>query len=138
MPGLDGGDGAFAACAPEQRWLAAKPTDFRRRGARPTARVEPAYPETTVVWSSVDDAGRGVAMELRSRMLVLRAEFMLRRANRRRRLQLAAELANYTSQTDLNDLFARLDTYPDAQTHEIRQILCQQQAFRTWRAWGAR
>ena len=96
--------------------------------------VEPAYRETAVGWSSIDDAGRGVAMELRTRMLVLRADLVLRRANHRRRRQLAAELATYTSQADLNDLYALLDTYPDGQTYEIRQILCDQQAARAWRS----
>jgi hypothetical protein len=77
-------------------------------------------------------------MELRTRLLVFRAELLLRRANRRRRRQLEAELATYTSQADLNDLCALLDTYPDAQTEEIRQILCWQQMRRTWTAGGAR
>lgn len=77
-------------------------------------------------------------MELRTRLLVFRAELLVRRANRRRRRQLAAELATYTSQSDLNDLCALLDTYPDAQTYEIRQILSQQQMRRYWAARGPR
>jgi hypothetical protein len=77
-------------------------------------------------------------MELRTRLLVIRAGLLLRRANRRRRGQLAAELAAYTSQAELNDLCALLDTYPDAQTQEIRQILCRQQIQRTWTVGGAR
>jgi hypothetical protein len=85
-------------------------------------------------WSSADDAGRGAAMRLRSRLLLFRAGLLLRRANHRRRRQLAAELATYTSQADLNDLYALLDTYPDGQTDEIRQILCQQQSYRIWTA----
>ncbi|HEV7961401.1 MAG TPA: hypothetical protein VGP57_02580 [Actinoplanes sp.] len=71
-------------------------------------------------------------MELRTRIVVFRAERLVRRANSRRRRQLEAELATYSSQADRNDLCALLDTYPDAQTQEIRQILCQQQLHRTW------
>jgi len=77
-------------------------------------------------------------MQLGSRILVFRAELLLRRENRRRRRQLAAELAAYVSETDLNDLYAILGTYPDGQTLEIRQILRQQQVHRTWTAGGAR
>ena len=69
-------------------------------------------------------------MDLRSRVLVCRAGLWLRWANRRRRRRLAAELATYTSHADLNDLYALLETYPDGQTHEIRQILGQQQMAR--------
>jgi hypothetical protein len=91
-----------------------------------------------VGWSSVDDAGRGVAMGVRTRLLVFRAEFLLRRANRRRRRQLEAELATYTTQSDINDLCALLDTYPDGQTQEIRDILCEQRLRRIWTAGGIR
>ena len=73
-------------------------------------------------------------MELRTRLLVLRAGLLLRRANRRRRRALAAELACYTSQADLNDLYALLDSYDDGQTHEIRQILSEQSRRRNWPA----
>ena len=66
-------------------------------------------------------------MQLRTRLLVFRAEWVLRRANRRRRRQLEAELATYTTQSDLNDLYGLLDSYPDGQTQEIRDILCEQQ-----------
>ena len=74
-----------------------------------------------------DHTGTGLAMRLRTRVLVIRAGIVLRRANRRRRRLLAAELATFTSESDLNDLGALLDSYPDAQTHEIRQILAAQQ-----------
>jgi hypothetical protein len=77
-------------------------------------------------------------MQLRTRLLVYRAERVLRRANRRRRRQLEAELATYTTQADLNDLCALLDTYPDGQTQEIRDILCEQQMRRIWTAGGMR
>jgi hypothetical protein len=76
-------------------------------------------------------------MGLRTRLVIFQASLLVRRANRRRRRQLAAELAAYTSQADLNDLCALLDTYPDAQTHEIRQILGRQRARRSWRVGGA-
>jgi hypothetical protein len=69
-------------------------------------------------------------MQLQSWLLVVRAGIRLRRANRLRRRQLAAELAGYRSEADLNDLFALLESYPDGQTQEIRQILCQQQLRR--------
>ncbi|GAA0519028.1 hypothetical protein Ade02nite_80030 [Paractinoplanes deccanensis] len=62
-------------------------------------------------------------MELRTRLLIFRCDYLLRRANHRRRRRLAAELASYTSHAELNELYAVLDTYPDGQTHEIRQIL---------------
>jgi hypothetical protein len=77
-------------------------------------------------------------MELRARLIAFRAGLLLRRANRRRRRRLAAELATYTSQADLDELYAVLKTYPDGQTHEIRQILCEQQAYRIWTASRAR
>jgi hypothetical protein len=93
---------------------------------------------TVVGWSSVDGAGRGVAMDLRSRLLVFRAEIVLRRANRRRRRQLEAELGTYTSQSDLNDLYGLLDAYPDNQTQEIRDILAGQQMRRPGTVGGMR
>jgi hypothetical protein len=77
-------------------------------------------------------------MQLRTRLGVFRAEIVLRRANRRRRNQLEAELATYTTQADLNDLCAVLDMYPDSQTQEIRDILWQQQLRQVWTAGGLR
>ncbi len=73
-------------------------------------------------------------MGLRTSLMGFRAGLLLRRANRKRHRQLAAELANYSSHADLNELYAVLKTYPDGQTTEIRQILCQQHAYRTWTA----
>ena len=73
-------------------------------------------------------------MDLQTRHLVLQATHLLRKANRRRRRQLEAELATYTSNSDLNDLYALLETYPDGQTQEIREILGQQQMRRMWTA----
>jgi hypothetical protein len=75
-------------------------------------------PETTPV--------RGAAMNLRTRLLMLRTRVLLRRANRRRRRALAAELAGYVTDAQRDDLFAVLDRYPDGQTEEIRDMLFQQ------------
>ena len=66
-------------------------------------------------------------MRLRSSLLMIRAGLLLRRANRLRRRRLTAELATYRSEADRNDLYALLETYPDGQTQEIRQILGRQQ-----------
>lgn len=77
-------------------------------------------------------------MELRRGLLMLHAGFLLRRANRQRRRQLEAELASYASQADLDDLWAVLSSYPEAETREIRQVLCQHQMRRVWTAGGAR
>lgn len=71
-------------------------------------------------------------MGWRARLLVLRADWLLRAANRRRRRQLATELGRYVGHAELNDLHAVLDMYPDGQTQEIRQILQRQQANRIW------
>ena len=77
-------------------------------------------------------------MQLRTRMFTFRAELLLRRESRRRRRRLEADLASYRTQAELDDLYALLETYPDPQTQEIRQILCRQQTQRIWRAGGAR
>jgi hypothetical protein len=71
-------------------------------------------------------------MRLQNRMLMFRAGRLLRSADRLRLRRLAAELATYRSEADLNDLSALLDSYPDGQTQEIRQILGQQQVHRAW------
>jgi hypothetical protein len=44
------------------------------------------------------------------------------------RMQLERELAGYTTDSDLNDLHAILDRYPDRETVGIRRILASQQA----------
>jgi hypothetical protein len=75
-------------------------------------------PETTPV--------RGAAMSMRTRLLMLRTSVLLRRANRRRRRALAAELAGYATDAQRDDLCAVLDRYPDGQTGEIRDMLFQQ------------
>jgi hypothetical protein len=55
--------------------------------------------------------------------VVARQDRAERRARVTARRRLASELADYTSQTDRNDLNALLDTYPDAQVAEIRDLL---------------
>jgi hypothetical protein len=54
-----------------------------------------------------------------------RDELAARRASHVARKRLAAEMADYTSQSDRNDLNALLDSYPDDQVTEIRDILNQ-------------
>ena len=49
-----------------------------------------------------------------------RAERRARIAARRR---MASEIADYTSEADRNDLNALLDTYPDTQVAELRDLL---------------
>lgn len=55
--------------------------------------------------------------------VVARQDRAERRARVTARRRLASELADYTSQTDRNDLNALLDTYPDTQVGEIRDLL---------------
>ena len=75
-------------------------------------------------------------MDFWARMVIFRAERVVRRENRRRRKQLAGELAGYRTQAELDDLHALLDHYPDPQTQEIRQILHGQQQQRLRSAGG--
>ena len=75
-------------------------------------------------------------MDLRTRSLVVRAALVLRKANHARRRLLTAELSAYTSHAELNDLYALLETYPDGQTYEIREILERQQSERMWTGRG--
>jgi hypothetical protein len=44
------------------------------------------------------------------------------------RQALERELANYTSQSDLDDLYAMLDRYSDRETVQIRRILAARHA----------
>ena len=44
------------------------------------------------------------------------------------RQELERELANYTSQSDLDDLYAMLDRYGDRETAQIRRILAARHA----------
>jgi hypothetical protein len=49
-------------------------------------------------------------------------------ADRRRRAQLARELASYTTLAERSDLEATFDRYPDSETRELREILASQSA----------
>jgi hypothetical protein len=69
-------------------------------------------------------------MRLQTDLMLFRATLLLRRANRRRRRQLEAELATYSTEAELNDLHALLETYPDGQTYEVREILLRQRSRR--------
>ena len=66
-------------------------------------------------------------MRLRSRLLVWRAGILLRAANRRRRRRLIAELADYRTPAEIDDLWALLESYPPGQTQELRDVLAAQQ-----------
>ncbi len=80
-------------------------------------------------------------MSLGARVVVLRARLMVERAARRRRRRLERELGSYVTQSHRDDLLATLDRYPDAVTHEYREILARQ-AFASrpdrWPAMGRR
>ena len=52
-----------------------------------------------------------------------RSERTARRAGESTRRRLVSELADYRTTADRNDLNALLDTYPDAEVAEIRDIL---------------
>jgi hypothetical protein len=69
-------------------------------------------------------------MRLQTDLMLFRATLLLRRANRSRRRQLEAELATYSTEAELNDLHALLETYPDGQIYEVREILLRQQLRR--------
>lgn len=62
-------------------------------------------------------------MTLSSRLLLVTASFALSRAARERHRQLERDLAAYTSDSDLADLSAMMERYPDGQTAEMRAIL---------------
>ena len=53
----------------------------------------------------------------------LRDDLQTRRARRAEHRKLEAELASYTTASDLADLHAMLSRYDDAQVKQIRQIL---------------
>ena len=52
-----------------------------------------------------------------------REERAARRARAAARRRLASEIADYTTPADRNDLNALLDTYPDSDVAEIRDLL---------------
>jgi len=52
-----------------------------------------------------------------------RDQLASRRAAETARQRLAAELADYTTEAERNDLNALLDSYPDADADEVRELL---------------
>ncbi len=87
-----------------------------------------AHPVGVLIGSPV--AGENT-MSLAATILVWRATRAVRVANTRRRRELAAELADYSSEADRQDLEAILDRHPDGVTAEMRDILAHQ---RMWAA----
>lgn len=83
-------------------------------------------------------------MDLTARWFVHRARAEVRRAERRRLRRLRAELAAYSSEADLRDLWATIDRCPEGLTREVRGILADQAQARArgqapgrpWRAVG--
>ena len=65
----------------------------------------------------------------RTRLLTaLRSQFRAIRDALTARQTLERELASYTSESDLDDLYAMLDRYSDRDTAQIRRILAARQA----------
>lgn len=62
-------------------------------------------------------------MNLTDRLLLQRAERVIRRASRRARRQLRHDLAQHTSAADSADLLAAFDRYPDAATRQMRDVV---------------
>jgi hypothetical protein len=60
--------------------------------------------------------------------VVLRSQLRAARHALTARQALERELANYTSQSDLDDLYAMLDRYSDRETVQIRRILATRHA----------
>jgi hypothetical protein len=58
----------------------------------------------------------------------IRAEWRGNREARAQHKALQAELASYTSASDLNDMDAILDRYEDGDTRDIRSILATQRS----------
>jgi hypothetical protein len=72
-----------------------------------------------------------------SRLVLLTASRTTRRAARARRRQLERDLACFATPAEQNDLTALLDTLPDSQTQEIRDIMFRQSMSRLTRRWPA-
>ncbi|WP_088317147.1 hypothetical protein [Kineosporia sp. R_H_3] len=62
-------------------------------------------------------------MDLRHRVVLLRAHLVVARAERRWRRDLARSLGAYATQRERDDLLATLDRYPDAETRVYREVL---------------
>jgi hypothetical protein len=76
-------------------------------------------------------------MGLTERWLLSQARLTTRRAARRRRRQLERELAGYSTPSQIQDLEATFDRYPDGVTHEYREILARQAQARQMRRFPA-
>jgi hypothetical protein len=90
---------------------------------RAADKVRRAYADKTADWSLSDDVGRGADMGLRARHLEWQAELVLRRAARRRRRQLARELAEYRTAAERDDLLAAVERCPSPGREEVRRLL---------------
>ncbi|WP_088282805.1 hypothetical protein [Kineosporia sp. A_224] len=75
-------------------------------------------------------------MNLRHRVVLLRAHLVVARAERRWHREVARDLGGCTTQRDRNDLLAALDRYPDAETRVYREILTRQASPARWPATG--
>jgi len=79
-------------------------------------------PETTTttsstrLWTTTTTSPTRLWTALRDRVRATRAALTARQS-------LERDLANYTSQSDLDDLYAMLDRYDDRETEQIRRIL---------------
>ncbi|HEX2804880.1 MAG TPA: hypothetical protein VHN80_01750 [Kineosporiaceae bacterium] len=76
-------------------------------------------------------------MNLGSRLLIIRARLVIRRAARHRRRALERELADYATPAQRLDLEATLDRYPDGVTFELRDILARRAMAADAPAWPA-
>jgi hypothetical protein len=72
---------------------------------QPTQTTQPRQSGITALWVTARD------------------ELSARRARAAARRRLASEISDYTTQADRNDLNALLDTYPDSEVAEIRDLL---------------
>ncbi|MBI4943395.1 MAG: hypothetical protein HY830_21840 [Actinobacteria bacterium] len=65
-------------------------------------------------------------MDLRQRVVLLRAHLVVARAERRWRRELARSLGAYTTQRERDDLLAAFDRFPDAETRVYREVVARQ------------
>jgi len=78
------------------------------------------WPQTGVMSTTQESTGR---RRLPALIASVRDELAARRAAQAERERLAAELADFASPADRNDLNALLDTYPDEDAAEVRALL---------------
>lgn len=65
-------------------------------------------------------------MSWTERLVIWRAEYVLRRASRAERRQVEREMSAYTTQAQRDDLLATFDRYPDEVTQRYRDALHRQ------------